>query len=138
MCETYTLCNANLLQHQPRVIQSVDDEVIQRIHIRRSRLFSNALRQFSRGSSDVSKMLQVRFVGEEAVDEGGPHREFFHLLMTEIFKLSLFSGFPSHVIPRHNMQAVADNTFYYVGNMISTCIVQSGEVPSCFLKACTD
>ena len=127
-----------LLQHQPRVIQSVDDEDVQRIHIRRSRLFSDALRQFSRLSFDVSKMLQVRFVGEEAVDEGGPRREFFHLLMTEIFKSSLFSGFPSHVIPRHNIQAVAENTFYYVGKMISTCIVQGGEVPSCFSKACAD
>ena len=96
-----------LLQHQPRVIQSVDDEDVQRIHIRRSRLFSDALRQFSRLSFDVSKMLQVRFVGEEAVDEGGPRRAFFHLLMTEIIKSSLFSGFPSHVIPRHNIQAVA-------------------------------
>lgn len=70
-------------QHQTKVISSKDDDV-QRIHIRRSSLFTDALRQFSRANFDVSKMLQVRFVGEEAVDEGGPRREFFHLLMKEM------------------------------------------------------
>lgn len=73
-----------ILQHQPRAILSVDEDV-QRIHIRRTDLFSDVLRQFARGSFDVSKMLQVRFVGE-AVDVGGPRREFFHLLLNEVFK----------------------------------------------------
>lgn len=71
-------------QHQARAIQLRDDEDVQRIHIRRSSIFSDALRQFSKGSFDVTKMLQVRFVGEEAIDTGGPQREFFHLFR-EIF-----------------------------------------------------
>ena len=83
-------------------------------------------------------MLQVRFVGEEAVDEGGPRREFVHLLLQEIFKSHLFSGFPTNVVPRHNIKAVAENTFYYIRKIIATCIVQGSEAPVCFAKACAD
>ena len=80
-------------QHQGRVITSEDNEDVQRLHIRRSHVFLDALRQFSKRSFDVSKMLQVRFVGEQAVDEGGPRREFFYLLTHEIFKSSFLLGF---------------------------------------------
>ena len=82
-----------LSPHQGRVITSEDNEDVQRLHIRRSHVFLDALRQFSKRSFDVSKMLQVRFVGEQAVDEGGPRREFFYLLTHEIFKSSFLLGF---------------------------------------------
>ncbi len=121
-----------ILQHQRRAILSLDDEDMQRIHVRRSNLFSDALRQFS------TKMLSVRFLGEPGSDEGGPRREFLHLLLNEIFSGSLFSGFPSHVVPRHNINAVSDNTFFYIRKMVATSIVQAGEVPACFSKACAD
>lgn len=127
-----------ILQHQARAIRSVDDEDFQRVHIRRSCLFSDALRQFSRKTFDVTKMLNVIFVGESGSDEGGPRREFLHLLLKEIFSGFLFTGYPSHVVPRHNIKAVSDNTFYYVGKMVATSIVQAGEVPSCFSRACAD
>ena len=106
-----------ILQHQRRAILSVDVEDVQRIHVRRSNLFSDALRQFSRSSFDTTKMLRVRFLGEPGSDEGGPRREFLHLLLNDIFSGSLFSGFPSHVVPRHNIKAVSDNTFFYIGKM---------------------
>ena len=125
-------------QHQERVITSVDDEDVQRVHIRRSHLLTDALRQFSKFKFDVTKMLQVRFIGEEAVDAGGPRREFFHLLMQEIFKSSLFEGYPIHTIPLHNVEAVANNKYYMIGKMIATCIIQGGEAPACFAKPVAD
>ena len=125
-------------QHQHQVITSEDNEDVQRIHIRRSHVFSDALRQFAKRSFDVSKMLQVRFLGEEAVDEGGPRRELFHLLTHEMFRSSLFVGFPNHVIPVHNIKAVGDSVYYTIGKMLSTCIIQGGEVPVCFAKAVAD
>ena len=127
-----------ILQHQARTIVSANEEDTQRIHVRRSHLLADALRQFSKSSFDVDKMLQVRFVAEEAVDEGGPRREFFHLLLNEVFRSSLFSGFPENVLPRHNVKAVSENKFYYIGKMIATCIVQGGEVPACFSRSCAD
>lgn len=62
----------------------------------------------------------------------GPRREFFQLLMHDIFKSSLFAGFPG------SCEAVSDNTYYVVGKMIATCIIQGGEVPACFAQAVAD
>ena len=121
------------------MIKSHDDEDVQPIRIRRSHVFVDASRQFSKKSFNVEKMLRVQFIGEEAVDAGGPRRELFHLLMHEIFTSSnLFVGFPNNVIPCHKADAVANNMYYNVGKMISTCIVQGGEVPVCFAKAVAD
>ena len=72
------------------------------------------------------------------MDEGGPRREIFHLLLNEVFRSSLFSGYPENVLPRHNVKAVAENKFLYVGKMIATCIVQGGEVPACFTRSSAD
>ena len=110
-------------EHQRQVITSQDNEDVLRIHVRRASVFSDALRQFSKPTLDVSKMLQVRFVGEEAVDEGGPRRKFFNLLMHDIFKSELFAGFPDHVVPLHNVETVAKNVYFIIGKMIATCIV---------------
>ena len=86
-----------LLQHQHRVIKALDEEDIQRISVRRSHLFQDALRAFSKPTFNVGKMLKVCFIGEPAaIDDGGPRREFFSLLTREIFRTSgLFSGWPN-------------------------------------------
>lgn len=51
--------------------------------IRRKHVFVDALHAVKNGL-DVTKHLRVTFVGEPAVDAGGPLREFFHLLMISI------------------------------------------------------
>ena len=111
---------------------------MQLLHIRRSHVLSDALRQFSKTSFDVSKIIKVRFIGEEAVDTGGPQREFFYLVLREMFRSSLFQGYPSHTVPLHNVEAVASNIFYNIGKILATCIVQGGEAPVCFSKAMAD
>ena len=127
-----------LQQHQARVLTSIDEEDVQLIHIRRPYLLSDALRQFTKSSFDVQKMLKVRFIGEEAVDAGGPRREFFHLVLKEAFRSSLFQGYPLRTIPFHNVEAVASNKFYTIGKILATCIVQGGEAPVCFSEAIVD
>ena len=66
-----------LIQHQQRMIKAKDEEDYQRLYVRRSRVYSDAMRSFGKPSFDVEKMLKVSFIGEEAVDDGGPRREFF-------------------------------------------------------------
>ena len=51
-------------QHQQKFIIPPDDETIQRIHIRRSQLFGDAMRAFSKCTFNVSKILKVIFIGE--------------------------------------------------------------------------
>lgn len=119
-----------------KVIIGSDEEDCQRIHIRRSHLFSDAMRAFSRPTFNVSKMLKVIFIGDTSVDEGGPRREFFQLLMKEAFSVSgLFAGWPDSVVPIHNVAAVTSNEYYVVGKMIATSLVQGGQPPVCFAPA---
>ena len=113
-----------------------ESEEYQRIHVRRSSIYSDALRQFSKFSFDASKPLKVIFIGEQAVDEGGPRREFFRLILQEAFsKSGLFAGWPDHVVPLHNIEALSHNKFYVIGKMVATCLVQGGQPPVCFARA---
>ena len=128
-----------LQQHQHKVIIGSDDEDCQRVSVRRSHFFKDSVRAFSRPHFCASKMLKVVFIGEQSVDDGGPRREFFHLLMKDAFAISgLFVGWPSNVIPVHNVPAVAGNKYYIVGKMISTSLVQGGQPPVCFSSAIAD
>ena len=82
-----------LIQHEEKVIVSTNEEDFQRIHIRRKTLYTDALRAFSHSSFNPSRMLRVTFIGEAAIDDGGPQREFFLFLMKDVFSISgLFTG----------------------------------------------
>ena len=82
------VANHVLLEHQRKVITGENGEDKQRIHIRRAHLIEDTLRAFSKPSFNVSKVLKVVFFAESSVDEGGPRREFFQLVMKEAFSKS--------------------------------------------------
>ena len=63
-----------LKQHMNRAVDKANH---QRVNIRRQELLKDAFRQFKRTSFDATKMLRITFLGESAVDGGGPRREFF-------------------------------------------------------------
>ncbi len=47
----------------------------------------------------------------------------------------MFEGWPTRVVPVHNIRAVADNECYVVGKMAAT---QDGEPPVCFAAPIAD
>ncbi|KAI8387412.1 hypothetical protein BD560DRAFT_382404 [Blakeslea trispora] len=56
------------------------------LEIRRDHIISDTLLQLEEKSiHDLKKQLRVQFVGEEGVDEGGVQKEFFQLIVREIF-----------------------------------------------------
>jgi len=57
------------------------------LHVDRQHLLQSALTQILAFSdADLRKHLKVVFVGEEGVDEGGVRKEFFQLLVAELFR----------------------------------------------------
>ena len=56
-----------------------------KLNIRRNNILEDALSQLSSKSSELKMPLKVKFVGEQGVDEGGVRKEFFHLLIEELF-----------------------------------------------------
>ncbi len=59
--------------------------------------------------------------------------------MKDVFHRSgLFTGWPSNVVPIHNIEAIAGNKFYLVGKMMSACLIHGGQAPLCLSKAVAD
>lgn len=56
-----------------------------RIVIRRENLLEDALNQLSIQSGALKKPLKIKFSGEDGVDEGGVRKEFFQLLIEQLF-----------------------------------------------------
>ena len=128
-----------LLQHQVKVVRGDHEEDFQPIHVRRSCIFEDSMRAFSKPSFNASKMLKVRFVGESAEDAGGPKREFFQRLMKAVFQSqTMFTGWPCHTVPVHNITSIASNHFFLVGEMIAMSLIQGGQAPACFSHAVAD
>ncbi|KAJ1983490.1 hypothetical protein H4R34_001251 [Dimargaris verticillata] len=56
------------------------------LEIRRSHIVRDAMCQLTnKTSNERRKQLKVRFVGEDAIDEGGVQKEFFQLVVREMF-----------------------------------------------------
>lgn len=80
---------------------------------------------------NFQQQLCIVFVGEPAVDVGGPLREFLHLLMGEIAaNNSLFLRRRALRAPVPNMAALQKLTFKHVGEMISVSPIHGGPPPT--------
>jgi len=55
------------------------------LKVRREFLIQDTLMEIQRHPDDLRKPLKVHFVGEEGVDEGGVQKEFFQLLIRQVF-----------------------------------------------------
>ncbi len=88
----------------------------QRIVVRRKHLLFDAM-----------KYLKVTFVGEPAVDDGGPLREFFHLLVKNLSEENkLLCGPYDCRTPRKNIVEFQKNSFFQLGKMIAMSLVHGG------------
>ncbi|XP_065887268.1 uncharacterized protein [Dysidea avara] len=127
-----------LLRAHCSEVLSDDRDDVHRIKARRRHIWEDVLSCFKRGFP-VSKHLRVTFLGEPAVDAGGPLREFFHLLLGEICgNNSLFCGPDTARVPLHNVAALTKQTFKYIGYMIGASLVNGGPSPSFFANIVAD
>jgi hypothetical protein len=76
--------------------------------VRRSHLVEDTISSLLRVPQDhLGRRLMVTFQGEEAVDAGGVGREFFHLLMSQLFS------------PNYGMFTVVNGNYYWFRSMQS-------------------
>ncbi|KAL2644003.1 hypothetical protein R1flu_011590 [Riccia fluitans] len=63
------------------------------LRVNRENLIRETILQIQQQSDELKKPLKVQFVGEEGVDEGGVQKEFFQLVVREVFdpKYGMFS-----------------------------------------------
>lgn len=94
-----------MIQWHRKEVLHHDKQNTFRITVRRGHILDDTLASI-RSGFDEKKHIRVTFLGEAAVDEGGPRREFFMLLMGAIANnSSLLDGPPDRRVLRHNTSA---------------------------------
>lgn len=107
-----------------------------RFNINRANVWDGALRGFRRSSFDPTCSLMVKFTDdagltEEALDSGGPTREFLTLLMDTIKTRRVFEGKENGKYLSFDCKAAEDNEYFQIGKMIAVSIVHGGPGPRC-------
>ena len=95
-------------------------------------MWANALTLFGDISqSDLHNGLIVTFVGEEAVDNGGPSRELFSLLWTEMDTCPLTEGSDNHLVFKHDVCRLARKEYKLFGTLVALCLTAGAKGPMC-------
>ena len=115
----------------------VDKEEYTRIVIRRKHLWDDAMCHIK--NLDERKHIRVTFVGEPAVDGGGPLREFFHLLTADIARKNMiFNGDDYRRVPRHCVMELENRTYYNVGKIPALSLMHGGPAPRFLARTVVD
>ena len=80
----------------------------------------------------------MQFIGEPAVDEGGPRNEYFSLLHREMASSSLFVGEPGSKCFNHNIIALEQKEYLFCGQLCSLGILQHSPSPCFFSSSVVD
>ena len=120
-----------LLRHRQRIL-SIGDDDDRRVTVRRKHLLEDTLKTLKRVPWDPSKHLKVVFIGEPGIDDGGPRREYFRLLLDEIAQNnSYFHGLAHRRVPLHNVISLQNNIFFYFGQIIALSVIHDGPFLQC-------
>ena len=135
----YPISVQTLLQiHHLDVLPPDSEENTVRIKIRRRHVLEDTLHKLRNGL-DLSKRLRVIFLGEPAIDVGGPMREYLHLLIATIArKNSWFCGRADARVPMHSVMELEKQTFLYIGKIIALSLLYGGPAPAFFSPAVAD
>lgn len=107
-----------------------------RFNINRANVWDGAYRGFRRSSYSPNSGMMVKFsddvgLAEEAIDTGGPTREFLTLLMEAIRTRRIFEGKDYAKYLTFHSKAADENEYFYIGRMIAVSIVHGGPGPCC-------
>ncbi|KAE8300718.1 G2/M phase-specific E3 ubiquitin-protein ligase [Larimichthys crocea] len=116
----------------------IDSLQVCKFNINRSAVLDGAIRGFRRLSYDPNKKMSVKFsddrgTTEEAVDLGGPRREFLRLLMETLAESDMFEGPEGHLNLALSSSAVREDRYFIAGRAIAVSLVHGGP-PPCFLS----
>ncbi|XP_039543841.1 G2/M phase-specific E3 ubiquitin-protein ligase isoform X3 [Pimephales promelas] len=105
-----------------------------RFNINRANVWDGAVRGFRRASYNPLHDMLVKFTDDEgttedAVDTGGPKREFLTLLMDCLRTRRIFDGPENRRFLTFNSAAAREDEYFLAGQMIAVSIVHGGPGP---------
>ena len=71
----------------PELENIADSDTYNKIHVRHNHIWGDTLRDVTKSSFNPINPLHATFIGEPAVDEDAPCREFFSLVLAKIRSL---------------------------------------------------
>lgn len=94
------------------------------LRIRRERLIPTSIDALSVPSEDMKKQLKVQFVGEEGIDEGGVKKEWFQLLVKELFdvKYGMFTTDHVNRLQWFNPASTDFNEYELLGKVLGLAV----------------
>ncbi|RVE73096.1 hypothetical protein OJAV_G00046220 [Oryzias javanicus] len=109
-----------------------------KFNINRNTVLDGAIRGFKRGTYDPCNTMSVRFsddmgVHEEAVDLGGPRREFLRLLIEALPQSQMFEGQDGRMNLALDSAALREDRYFIAGRAIAVSLVHGGP-PAGFLS----
>jgi ubiquitin-protein ligase E3 A len=107
---------------------NIDQVLHLQIQVRRTYLLEDSLRMLSAQSKNYKKPLKIKFFGEEGVDQGGVKKEFFTLLMKELFNpgYAMFEQkFNDRFLWFNKLSVECNINFELIGTLLALAIYNS-------------
>jgi len=112
------------------------ENAVNSIHIRRNHMWHDALRAISKSTFDPLLPVRITFIGEPAVDDGGPRREFFSLALKKMSEDgTIFQGSLECRSFVHNIQGIQTRRFFYAGLFVGISLANGGPGLGCLAKS---
>ena len=110
-----------LKEHRARIFPSLnffmEEQSYDRIDVRRRDILSSAIRAFKRGRFTGQNVLRVLFMGELAIDDGGPRREFLSRVVKDLISGEFFCGGISKLLPNSSQKFIDEKLFLFAGQI---------------------
>lgn len=108
----------------------IDDKNKLRINVRRGKVWNDTFVIFrGHDKSDFNLPLHVRFTGEEAVDLGGPKREFFSLLFRGLEQQRIVAGSSPYLTFSHDILAYEGKEYEICGVLVALSLLNGCSGP---------
>ncbi|KAM4528196.1 G2/M phase-specific E3 ubiquitin-protein ligase [Odontesthes bonariensis] len=126
-----------------KLAEKINNKQVNRFNINRAAVLDGAIRGFKRISFDPTHRICVRFsddkgTTEEAVDLGGPRREFLRLLTEALAQSEMFEGTEGNLNLALDASAVREDRYFITGKAIAVSLVHGGPSPNFLSKTLFD
>lgn len=111
-------------------LQAASGELPINILINRKEVIATTIRAIQRRRFSFLKPVRVTFSGEDAVDNGGPKREYFRLLMLALKTMGVFQG----KWFSHDLELLSTKKYELAGKLIAWSVLQGGPGPRCLAE----
>ena len=89
-------------------------------------------------NDELNNLIKIQFVGEPAVDQGGPRNEFFSLVHNEVSKSGMFIGKENRKCFNHDILALEQRNYYIYGQLCYIAVLQGSPSPCFFAPSVVD